>query len=160
MLSPEPIEILADTNKDGLAEEEEERTRREKTFGDWKLCVWTLCATTSMVTSKYLLVDLNFHYPLHLVILQLGAACAITLYDNVIRRPRNVTAIACIPKGRSWLFDMALSGPAALSLPLSTQAILHFPNLSTLAMLPVNPVENYLLFTADSFLRFWQHWLI
>lgn len=148
MPSLDPIEI--DTSIEGLAEDEEGRTWRKNAVGDWGRCIWTLCAATSMVTSKYLLVDLNFHYPLHLVILQLGAAGAITLYDNMTRRPRNVTAVARIPKS----FDIALSGLEVLSLILSAQAILHFPNLSTLAMLPVNPVNNRLPFVTDLIVRF------
>ena len=141
MLPPEPPEIPADTSREGRVEEEG-RTHRENAFGDWKRFVWTLCAATSMVISKYLLVDLNFHYPLHLAILQLGAAGVITLYDTVIRRPWNVAAVTRTPNGRQWLFNVALSGPEALSLLFSTQAILHFPNLSTLAILPVNSVAN------------------
>ena len=143
-----------DTSREGVAEEEEGRIRQENTFGDRERCIWTLCTATSMITSKYLLVDLNFHYPLHLVILQLSAAGAITMYDNVTRRSRNVTVVARIPKGHPWLFGMAVNGPMALSLPLATQAILHFPNLPTLAMLPVNPVDNCFPFATDFILRF------
>lgn len=160
MVSPEPTEMVVNTSRDGLPEEEQGRRQHENAFGDRERCIWTLCAATSMITSKYLLVDLNFHYPLHLVILQLGAAGAITLYDNVTKRPRNMAAVARIPKSRPWLFNMAVSSLEALCLPLSTQAILHFPNLSTLAMLPVNPLDNRFLFTTNFMLRFWRHWLI
>jgi len=140
-LEREELELHGNTSSGNLHEDLENRTGCKSTEGNLERCVWTLCAAVSIGTTKYILVDLNFHYPLHLVIIQLVAAGTVTLCFRATRLENIITATNGTGN-RSWLFGMTLSGLEALSLAFSTQAILHFPNLSTLAMLPVGPLHN------------------
>lgn len=134
MASPEDhgSDVEDTTSSAGLDEGFEDSTDSGNTTGDWERCAWTLCAAASLVTSKYILVDYNFHYPLHLVTIQVVATGAVALFgryagfENII-----------VKENRSWQFIAMVNCLDALALALWTQTILHFPNLATLGMLPV-----------------------
>ena len=110
-------------------------TNSASTMGDWDHYAWTLCAATSIVTSKYILVDFNYHYPLHLVMMQLVTAGAVTLLTRAAKSGGVVDPVAADENHPRLLFISNCLD--ASSLALASQAILHFPNISTLAMLPV-----------------------
>lgn len=146
MVSPEwqDSDVDSTTSSDGLHEDFENASDYSNTIGDWVRCAWTLCAAASIVTSKFILVDFNFHYPLHLVIIQLVAAGAITLFGKA-GSLENIVGTTIVSVNHPWLFSTMLNCLDALSLAFSTQAILHFPNLPTLAMLSVNNLLNLYL---------------
>lgn len=98
---------------------------------------WPLCAAASLASSKYLLVDAGLHYPFHLFLLQ-------TIFAILLR----VLELACCLKTlpgipietptRGYLLVASLlSIIIASSSILTLQALLHFPNLATIAMLSV-----------------------
>jgi hypothetical protein len=97
---------------------------------------WTCCASMSLLTSRYILVDLNLHYPFHLLLIHLVAALSLDVYFQ--RSRKNSTNKAC---RQSLARERALRATSvvlmALSMPFTVQAILHMPSLSTLAMFPV-----------------------
>lgn len=130
-------DVDGSTSSDSLHEGFEDPPNYRNTIGDWERCAWTLCAVASIVTSKYVLVDFNFHYLLHLVIIQLVVAGAVTLFGRAAG-PKNIVSTTILKEYHPWLFGAVFNCLDALSLVFSTQSILHFPNLATLAMLSVN----------------------
>lgn len=100
--------------------------------------IWTICAATSLLTSKYLFVDCNIHYPVHIHLLQLAVTAGYLLWyhywwghdvhegslDNLTRS--------------EWIFLIVTTSVMALSIGSTFQAIVHFPNATTLAMLIVS----------------------
>ena len=105
-----------------------ERCRRHPRY------VWTLCALISLVSSKRLFVDLNIHYPSHMHLLHLTVA---SLYVLASYRRRKESDNSPLPSIRDTLFLAGLSCLMALSVGFTLQSIVHFPNPTTLAMLPV-----------------------
>ncbi|KAF2869135.1 hypothetical protein BDV95DRAFT_112948 [Massariosphaeria phaeospora] len=96
--------------------------------------VWTLCAGLSLLSSKYLLVDLNVHFPLHLHLLQLATTALLSLSLST-RRHQTSAEAAKRPTVVGWLFLVVLASLMAASTAMTTQAILHFQNMPTLVML-------------------------
>ncbi|KAH7138324.1 hypothetical protein B0J11DRAFT_12740 [Dendryphion nanum] len=100
--------------------------------------VWAVCASVSIVTSKYLLVDLNFHFPLHLHIWQLMGVIAFTSC-NLLRHPLSPNERLFRLTGPQWIFLVLLAVSIATSLIFSIEALLHYPNVTTIAMLSTIP---------------------
>ncbi|KAF2754110.1 hypothetical protein EJ05DRAFT_479659 [Pseudovirgaria hyperparasitica] len=100
-------------------------------------------ATIAFVSTKYILIDLYFHYPLHLLFAQLisllllsatlDLAASQTTSDKLAWLAQSISASQMVlePSKASVVACVAL----ALSLPFLAQAILHFPNLPTVSML-------------------------
>jgi hypothetical protein len=107
--------------------------------------LWTLSAALSLITTKYILVTRNYHYPLHLLLLQLGVASLGSTCRSMRHKGRLSLAFSA-PGWRVVWRSRKLRGPfellaiacAATSLPLAMQALLHFWNLATLAMITVS----------------------
>jgi len=139
MVSPEDqgSDVEDTTSSFGLEEGFEDSTDSRNTTGDWEHYAWTLCAAVSLVTSKYILVDYNFHYPLHLVTIQVVATGAIALFGRAAGF-ENIISTTIVKENHSWQFIAIANCLDALALIFWTQTILHFPNLATLGMLPVS----------------------
>lgn len=105
------------------------------------LQIWALCTGVSMYTSKLLLVDMNLHYPLHLHLLQLAIA---TLLVLVFSSPRH--QYTRLPTFTECTVIFGASCLMALSTGFNLQAILHFPNLTTLTMFSVGLRIRFLRF--------------
>lgn len=103
--------------------------------------LWLLSSTVALVSTKYILVDLNYHYPIFLTLLQLTAALAV--WPFAVRYPliRDLNWPTSFWNSSLRTTLSPAHGVAALalgsSLPLYAQAALHFQNLPTLAMLSV-----------------------
>jgi len=109
------------------------------------LYIWTLCAAIAIVSTKVLLVDKDFHYPLHLLWLHLLGAGGLRLVCQLWRPRGFQPVLAQEPTGDGpqlsrWagvlLHTLAVL-LGAIALPLFVQALLHFENLPTLTMLSV-----------------------
>ncbi|KAF4542646.1 uncharacterized protein LTHEOB_7376 [Lasiodiplodia theobromae] len=109
--------------------------------------LWTISASVSILSSRFILIELNYHFPLHLLLVHLFVLSAILVSH------RFASAIKARYQAPSWFhatveytgesnpderwyhgFPTALCAAAAL--PLLMQAILHWVNLSTLALMP------------------------
>lgn len=109
----------------------------------WSL--WTFSAALGLVTTKYILVTRNYHYPLHLLFLHLAVAAVGSTCTTVRHRGRTNVAFSA-PSARAVWRSRKLKGPfellaialSALSLPLTMQSILHLWNLVTLTMVAVS----------------------
>ena len=100
--------------------------------------IWAFCAATSLFTSKHLLVDVNLHYPMHLLLTQFAAATALALYFHLTPGIQTLRVRSRQLRTRDWALLIVSTCLTALSMPLTIQAILHFQNMSTLAMFPVS----------------------
>jgi len=138
MVSPEGQDSDVDTTSSaGFHEGFEDSTDSGNTTGHWERCAWTPCAAISLVTSKYILVDYDFHYPLHLVIIQVVTTGVIALFGRAAGF-ENTLSTRIVNENRSWQFIAIVNCLDALALTFWTQTILHFPNLATLGMLLVS----------------------
>jgi hypothetical protein len=97
--------------------------------------LWALSAAVSLSSSKYLLVDEGLHCPLHLHLLQLGSLTIWSVLGFV--RQETCPPSSLLRSRRGFLLGIGLPGGMAVASGLLLQAILHFPNLATMAMLPV-----------------------
>ncbi|KAH8725035.1 hypothetical protein GQ44DRAFT_707671, partial [Phaeosphaeriaceae sp. PMI808] len=114
----------------------------------YKRIVWLLCATLSLLSARYLLVESNIHYPLQLYFSQLAVTGLVALLPwqgtkglgHERSKPQRAMAWGTMYSTASICF-MALSTICAL------QAILHFNNLPTLVMITAIAyfAENLLL---------------
>jgi hypothetical protein len=109
-----------------------------ETVQSFRLSIWAVAATVSILSSRYLLVELNLHYPLHLHLLQLATAGAIASTDYLQH-----TASSSVPSSKrtTWpdLFPFAIVATLmATAAVFSVQAVLHSQNLPTLIMLAVS----------------------
>lgn len=108
-------------------------------------CLWTLSSALSIITSKHILLVNNYHYPLHLLLVYLlvaalGSTCRTVRYSG---RPGIAFSA---PNWRLIWQSRKYSGPfellsilcTAISLPLGAQAMTHFRNVDTLAMICVS----------------------
>jgi hypothetical protein len=100
--------------------------------------LWAMCAALSVSSSKYLLLDLGFHYPFCLLLLQLVPTILLCAF---ILAQHKVEACQIVPPGSliSWppLRTGLQASLVALSSALVLQATLHFPNPNILVMLSV-----------------------
>jgi hypothetical protein len=97
--------------------------------------LWALSAAISLSSSKYLLVDVGLHCPLHLHLLHLGS---LTLWSVLgFARQEACPPSSLVRSKPGFLLGVVLPGGMAVASGLVLQAILHFPNLATIAMLPV-----------------------
>ncbi|KAL0258293.1 hypothetical protein SLS55_007467 [Diplodia seriata] len=109
--------------------------------------LWTLSASISILSSRFILIELNYHFPLHLLLLHLFVLSAILVshkFASAIKAryqtPRWFQATVeytgeSNPDER-WYHGLPTAICAAAALPLFMQAILHWVNLSTLALMP------------------------
>lgn len=107
-------------------------------------CIWTVASAISIVTSKYILLVENYHYPLHLLLVHLlvaalGSTCRTVRYRGRIGVAFSAPAWAVVWKSRKYRGSLEILGIAcvAVSLPLAIQAVTHCWNLVTLAMICV-----------------------
>jgi hypothetical protein len=100
---------------------------------------WALGAAFSIVSSRYLLVDLGFHYPFCLHLLQVLATI---LLQAILLTWLNVEACSVVLPNSS-VNQGILRAALPLSSALMLQAALHFPNLTTLTMLSVRQLDIY-----------------
>ncbi|KAF2020563.1 hypothetical protein BU24DRAFT_416233 [Aaosphaeria arxii CBS 175.79] len=118
----------------------------------YKPFVWVFCASISLLSARHLLVEQNIHYPLQLYFNQL-AVTAIILF-----RPRlGWQYVQKLSRGDLQLWNSMTRGTSllftsmcftSLSTICMLQAILHFYNLPTLAMITLIALfsENLLLY--------------
>lgn len=158
MVSPEyqAADTEDNTSCDGAQEEFEDAPGYRNASGDWGRVAWTLCAAASIVTSKYILVDCNYHYPFHLVLMQVLAIAAVALLGRAVG-VNHLVPTSIIKENRDWGWIATVDCLEGLSLAFWIQAILHFPNLATLGMLPVRISPLFLAIDADRKPRFWRH---
>jgi hypothetical protein len=107
---------------------------------DHRQLAWLLCATTSLLTTRHLLIEENIHYPLQLYISQISATAIITLGLHPWRRKTRETGGQERHGNRSWrqtLIPAAVHCVEALSAYCTLQAVLHTANLPLLCMLIV-----------------------
>ncbi|PVH97692.1 hypothetical protein DM02DRAFT_673924 [Periconia macrospinosa] len=102
-----------------------------------RLITWTFAATLSILTSRYLLVELNAHYPIHLHLLQLATAGAITTATYSRQTFAQSSPSIGKEKWQQWLPLAIVAALMATATTFSVQAVLHSQNLPTLTMLAV-----------------------
>lgn len=110
-------------------------------FQDHRQLAWLLCATTSLLTTRQLLVEANLHYPLQLYSCQIAATAILAFIPLLWRRndqehsdqgqPRRQLIQATFLTAAS----QCLQAVAALCI---TQAVLHTSNLPLLCMMTVS----------------------
>jgi hypothetical protein len=108
---------------------------------DHRQLAWLLCATTSLLTTRHLLIEENIHYPLQLYISQIAATVIITLGLHPWRRKTRETSGQERLSNRSWRQTLILAAVhclEALSAYCTLQAVLHTANLPLLCMLIVS----------------------
>ncbi|KAF2641348.1 hypothetical protein P280DRAFT_468980 [Massarina eburnea CBS 473.64] len=123
-----------------LDDQKHERSRLSHGFDTvqaFRLPVWAVAATISILSSRYLLIELNVHYPLHLHLLQLAVTGAITAADYLQQDPSYSTPSLRRTSWRKWLPFAVIAAVMATATVCSIQAILHSQNLPTLIMLAV-----------------------
>jgi len=100
---------------------------------------WTACAAVSLLSTKYLLVDLNVHYPLHLHLIQLAATTLLTV-QQLLPQELQLSSLdrGSYPAAGGWMILIGVTSLMAASMILNLQAVLHFQNLPTLVMLSVS----------------------
>lgn len=100
--------------------------------------VWTVSAILSLLTSRYLLVELNVHYPLHLHLIHLATAGIIAAisYFRSRQEPSTYTNEQLTASG--WARLGLLAASMAISMILIVQAVLHFQNFPSLVILTVS----------------------
>ncbi|KAF2156192.1 hypothetical protein K461DRAFT_265613 [Myriangium duriaei CBS 260.36] len=103
--------------------------------------VWSIAAAVSLITSRHLLILHNGHWPLHLLVLQLGFSSAWNGLAPL--RPTNPPLDKLSHNSRPTtskrltlvLLDILA---CAISLPLYNQALLHFSSTAVLSMLSLS----------------------
>ncbi|KAF2150900.1 hypothetical protein K461DRAFT_296131 [Myriangium duriaei CBS 260.36] len=108
---------------------------------------WTLCSGVSLVTTRYILIEENYHFPSRILLLQLFTAFTIFLVQQLfrcIRQKKQDDSAWWSTSGQnqkemcSQYWTLAIAALAAgMALPLLMQAVIHLPNLLTLAMLSI-----------------------
>ncbi|KAF2272442.1 uncharacterized protein EI97DRAFT_504225 [Westerdykella ornata] len=98
--------------------------------------LWTLCAGTSLLTSKYLFINAHLNYPVHIHLLQLSPLAVYTTLNYRARRRRDQTASQSSTKP-SWTYLTFLAALMTLAVVSTLQAILHFPNITAFVMLSI-----------------------
>jgi hypothetical protein len=108
------------------------------------LLVWALCAATSITTSKHLLVDIGFHYPCSLYLLQFSATALLTLLLSASPQTETRQPVRLPGLQRRLLRTSLHTSVASLSGALVLQALLHAAQASTISMLLVQyePTEQ------------------
>lgn len=99
-------------------------------------CIWTACASTSILASRDLLVNSNLHYPAHIFFLQVVAGIGFSyLYSWCIAARAGPEEVRSF-QGCDLLlgFTCLLMASSAAIFP---HAILQLPNISMLAMVSV-----------------------
>jgi hypothetical protein len=102
--------------------------------------VWIVSAGISLLSTRYLLVEFNFHYPLLLYLSHLSAvAYVVILQYFLVPKPHNadIEQPARNRTGRGSLMATGAMCFAALSMVCMLQAIVKNRNLPTLVMLTV-----------------------
>jgi hypothetical protein len=102
---------------------------------------WLLCATTSLLTTRHLLIERNIHYPLQLYISQISATALINLGLHTWRRKSRETSAQGQQSNKSWRQTpilAAIHSLEALSAYCTLQVVLHTANLPLLCMLIVS----------------------
>jgi hypothetical protein len=123
--------------------------------------VWIVCAITSLLTTRNLLIEKNLHYPLQLYISQIAATAIIALCLYSWRRKIQGSDGQGRQKTRSILgtaMVVALHCLESLSMWCVMQAVMHTANLPLLPMMVVSvykPVILRIILTTsdDSLLR-------
>lgn len=108
---------------------------------------WLICATISLLSSKYLLVELNVHYPLYLHLLHLVTATLLTIISRLRQRSKRPHTLADRPSISGWILLVVLAGMMVLAMACTMQAILHFQNLPTVVILSVGIPSMLLLYS-------------
>lgn len=146
-MSLQPLEELHDdasseADESSMSPYSNAGARSRLTLG-W--CVWTVASSLSLVSSKYILVNRNYHYPLHLLLSHLllaalGSTCRTLRYRGRLSVAFSAPHWKVLWNNRKLkgLFELVAIALAAASLPLVMQAVLHFWNLTTLCMIAVS----------------------
>lgn len=120
----------------------------------WTRCdyrvVWVFSAIASLLSARYILVELNFHYPLLLYLAQISVAAVVSSFYHpqlVDIQDADTEVSVESSSRRGSLMAVCAMCMSALSNFLLLQAILRNDNLPTLAMLVVGPS------TPQSYLR-------
>lgn len=113
-------------------------------------CVWAVSAVVSVLSSRYLLVELNVHFPFHLHLLQLATAGLGAAALHLWHRSASSTRPSHPSTEPGWRLLLPLATLMALSTILSLQAILHFLNLPTLLMMTVSRLASEALSRTDN----------
>jgi hypothetical protein len=136
MTSPYRLETIDENEKLSTRH----RTMRERLHNYGQLA-WLLCATTSLLSTRHLLIERNTHYPLQLYISQISATAIITSGLHPWRRKSRESSGQERQSNRSWRHTaivVAVHCFEALSAYCTLQAILHTANLPLLCMLIVD----------------------
>jgi hypothetical protein len=102
--------------------------------------VWIASAGISLLSTRYLLVELNLHYPLLLYLVQLSALAVVVIVQYFWEPKASETDAEDTARnrmGRGSLMAIGAMCFAALSMICMLQAVLHNKNLPTLVMLTV-----------------------
>ena len=107
-------------------------------YSSWNDFGWAICASVSLSSSKYLLIDLNLHYPFLLHTLQLSFTVLLGTLELGLKGERLRSPVSSTGCART--ICLQLLEPRLVAMPgvLLVQAILHFSNLATIAMLAVS----------------------
>jgi hypothetical protein len=107
--------------------------------------VWIASAGISLLSTRYLLVELNLHYPLLLCLAQLSALAVVVILQHFWEpkaRDTDAEEAARNRMGRGSLMAIGAMCFAALSMICMLQAVLHNKNLPTLIMLTVGYIAS------------------
>lgn len=120
-------------------------TATRTTMQMYSRCLWIVSVSISLLSARYLLVELNFHYPLLLFCAQLGMTTCFAAANSLLRWSRqhnNQSTVNTTPSRKRSIRGILLSSTAvcfdAFSMVGLSQAALHYYNLSTLVMLFVS----------------------
>jgi hypothetical protein len=107
---------------------------------DYRQLAWLACATTSLLTTRHLLIERNLHYPLQLYITQIAATAVVAFVLYPWRS--NIQETSEHAQRRTQPLQGALLLAAsnllqAVSAFCITQAVLHTSNLPLLCMITV-----------------------
>ncbi|KAF1986503.1 hypothetical protein K402DRAFT_463445 [Aulographum hederae CBS 113979] len=129
---------------------------QDHALGGLKPWLWTICAAIAAVSTKLVMVDCDWHFPAHLLWGWIFCAETWMLIGRSLEGNTGERKIWRTLFGMSgssmkskegdtkWLWRTMEVVCAAVALPLLLQAVLHFPNLPTLATL------SLLVFIVDS----------
>lgn len=104
-------------------------------------CIWTVCAATSILTSRHLYRSASLNYPVQIHLLQLITVAIYLAWTSIRHQQRKRSTLLQANK-TSWTFLIILGSVMSLSVGFTLQAVLHMPNTTTLVMLTVSKTRS------------------
>lgn len=112
---------------------------------DYRQLGWLACATTSLLTTRHLLIERNLHYPLQLYITQIAATALVAFLFHPWRPSAQHASEQDQRRKRPVQGGLLLAASnllQAVSAFCIVQAVLHTSNLPLLCMITVCYLEQ------------------